>query len=208
MSEESEEGALGFERIVFFSDAVFAIVITLLVLPLTAEFEVTDETVTFAHELLELWPKILTFVISFLVIGQFWMVHHKLFGRIVRFDHTLLVLNLIFLLTVSFMPFPAAVIGAFDINEDPLPMAFYAASLTATSLMLTVLWLVARRRGLVNPSITKNFADDVTAGAITTGAGFAISIGAAFISPLAALFCWLLLIPIARRLVSRLRARA
>jgi hypothetical protein len=98
----------GFERIVVFGDAVCAIVITLLVLPPTAESELRDESITFAHQLQELWPRIITFVVSFLVVGQFWLAHHRRFGRIAKFDNGLLLLNLIFLLTVSFMPFPAA----------------------------------------------------------------------------------------------------
>ncbi len=58
----------------FFSDAVFAIVITLLVLPLTAEIELPESTTDLAHQV-ELWPKVVSFLVSFLVIGQFWIAH-------------------------------------------------------------------------------------------------------------------------------------
>jgi uncharacterized membrane protein len=67
------ESALGFERVVFFSDAVFAIVITLLVLPLTAEVNPPEGAGGMAAAVWARWPTVLTFVVSFLVVGQFWM---------------------------------------------------------------------------------------------------------------------------------------
>jgi len=201
VSDGAEDSSLGFERVVFFSDAVFAIVITLLVLPLTAEFEVPEDTASLAHELAELWPKIVTFGVSFLVVGQFWMAHHRVFSRIARADSGLLALNLLFLLTVSFMPFPAAVLGAFELDEDALVRVFYAASLTVVSIVLTVVWLYAQRRGLLRPAVTPAKASEVMAGSLTTDAVFVVSIAAAYFSFLAAVLCWVVLMPIARRLI-------
>lgn len=77
----NEEQSLGFERVVFFSDAVFAIVITLLVLPLTAELEIPEEGADLIHEVFS-GPglRMLTFAVGFLVVGQFWIAHHRMFG--------------------------------------------------------------------------------------------------------------------------------
>ena len=91
---DPDEGTLGFERLVFFSDAVFAIVITLLVLPLTAEIDLPQDGKGLAAAVFHRWPTILTFVVSFLVIGQFWAAHHRTFGLIERQDQTLVWLNL------------------------------------------------------------------------------------------------------------------
>ena len=93
---------------VLFSDAVFAIVITLLVLPLTAEIELPEGGQDLAAHVWEQWPRVLSFLVSFLVIGQFWIAHHHMFEHIRRYDQGLLWLNLVSLLTVSFMPFPTA----------------------------------------------------------------------------------------------------
>jgi uncharacterized membrane protein len=82
---EDEHSGLGFERVVFFSDAVFAIVITLLVLPLTSELLLPKDGDT-AAQVLAVLPRIATFVVSFLVVGQFWVAHHRTFGRIRRAD--------------------------------------------------------------------------------------------------------------------------
>ena len=92
-----------------FSEAVFAIVITLLVLPLTAEIELPTEAEDLRHQVGEKRPKLVSFVVSFLVIGQFCIAHHNRFAPLRRFDPGLPWLNLIVLLTVSFMPFLLAV---------------------------------------------------------------------------------------------------
>lgn len=106
-------GSLEFERLSFFSDAVFAIAITLLVidLKLPPPVEVTDSGLLAA--LLELIPQYIGFFVSFFVIGRFWIGHHKLFGLITGADSALVWRNLLFLLTIAFMPFPTAIVGKF-----------------------------------------------------------------------------------------------
>jgi hypothetical protein len=104
---QNEGQSLGFERVVFFSDAVFAIVITLLVLPLTAELEVPRERADLIHEVFSGQAlRMLTFAVGFLVVGQFWIAHHRMSGHLRRADHGLLWFNLVGLMTVAFMPFP------------------------------------------------------------------------------------------------------
>jgi uncharacterized membrane protein len=71
-----EQEPVGLERVIFFSDAVFAIVITLLVLPLTAEIELPEGGRDLAAHVWEQWPRVLSFLVSFMVIGQFWVAHH------------------------------------------------------------------------------------------------------------------------------------
>lgn len=203
MSEPSEHSPLGFERVVFFSDAVFAIVITILVLPLTAEFEIPDDTTSFTHQLTELWPKIVIFLVSFLVVGQFWLAHHRIFTRIGSYDSGLLVINLLFLLAVSFLPFPAAVLGAFGTDEEGLPGVFYAASLTVVSIAMSAVWIYAVRRGLLIENMTPAQVKAVTMGSLIIDVIFALSIGIAAFWFFGAVIFWVVGLPIARRLVSR-----
>jgi len=198
---ENGEVSLSFERLVFFSDAVFAIVITLLVLPLTAETEL-PRGVSLASQLRGTWPHVLTFVITFLVIGQFWIGHHRLYDRLRRYDQGLLWLNLFCLLAVAFMPFPAALLGTGSAG-DRFPVVLYAASMTVISASLTAMWIYAAGRGLVDRSLDRRQVSEFTLRAVITSAIFILSIAAAFLGLLAALTVWVALLPVARALALR-----
>jgi len=199
MSDASQ--SQGMDRLVFFSDAVFAIVITLLVLPLTAEIEIPTEAQDLQHEVFSQWPKVVSFIVGFLVIGQFWIAHHTMFGLLRRFDHGLIWLNLISLMTVCFMPFPTAVLGARLEESDNFPVVFYAASMTVSSIALTVTWLYAVGRHLTDTALRPSQLREFTARAVVTSAAFLLSIGAAFFGLVPAALCWLLLLPLGRLLV-------
>lgn len=101
------------ERLAFFSDAVFAIAITLLVIDLRLPHlhEFSDKALLDA--LASLLPQYAGFFVSFFVIGRFWIGHHRLIGLIDRVDEKFVWQNLQFLLTIAFMPFPTAVIGEY-----------------------------------------------------------------------------------------------
>lgn len=200
--EETGEVSLSFERLVFFSDAVFAIVITLLVLPLTAEIDVRPG-VGLAQHLTTTWPQVQTFVVTFLVIGQFWIGHHRLYDRLKRHDQGLVWLNLLCLLAVAFMPFPAALLGAQSLADDRLWVVFYAASMTVVSASLTVMWIYAVHRGLVDQSLDRRRVSEFTLRAVMTSAIFAFSIGVAWLGLLAAATVWVVLLPVARALALR-----
>jgi uncharacterized membrane protein len=195
------------ERLVFFSDAVFAIVITLLVLPLTAEIELPAETRDLSQDVVQQWPKVVSFVVSFLVIGQFWIAHHNMFILLRRFDPGLLWLNLIALLTVSFMPFPTAVLGARLEDSDKFPVVFYAASMTVSSIVMTLIWLYALRRHLIDPELPSSVVHQFTARALVTSAIFLLSVGAAFLGLQVAVLFWLVLLPLGRILIVRALTR-
>jgi uncharacterized membrane protein len=199
---EPDQPSLGFERIVFFSDAVFAIVITLLVLPLTADIELVEGPGV-ADQMIELGPRVLTFVVSFLVIGQFWIAHHRLFGHLRRYDAGLMWLNVVSLLTVAFMPFPAALLGAQSTVIDRFPVVFYAASLAATSACLSLTWVYAVRRQLVDQSMDHRHVAEFTLRAVATTAMLILSIGAAYLGLLAAIIIWVTVPQLARIIAAR-----
>src|SRR5919197_2493902 len=96
------------ERIAFFSDAVFAIAMTLLVVQLSVP---TGPAGELGHTLRARGSKFFAFGLSFLVIGQYWLAHHRVFRHIRRYDLGLLWLNLLWLLAIAFLPFPTAVLG-------------------------------------------------------------------------------------------------
>ncbi len=102
------------QRIEAFSDGVFAIAMTLLILevkipPLTS---IANEAALQTY-LIKQWPAYLSYVLSVIVIGIFWVAHHGLFHYIKRADRNLFLLNILFLLCIAFLPFPAAILGEF-----------------------------------------------------------------------------------------------
>src|SRR5262245_59993360 len=95
-------------RLVFFTDAVFAIAVTLLVL----EIRPPQDTRHLLHGLATLWPSYLSYAITFLLIGQVWANHHVMFDHIRSADRTVLLLNTLLLMDIAFLPFAAAVLSA------------------------------------------------------------------------------------------------
>jgi uncharacterized membrane protein len=129
-------------RIEMFSDGVFAIAITLLVL----EIHPPEDTGRLAHELGELWPSYVGYVVSFLLIGLVWANHHMMFDHIVRADRTLF-LNVLLLLAVAFLPFPTAVMAnAFqDEAGEKVAVVFYGGTLVVGGVFFNAVWQYARR---------------------------------------------------------------
>jgi uncharacterized membrane protein len=203
-AEDRDQSSYDLDRLVVLCDGVFAIVITLLVLPLTAEVDVppTDDLM---GEVFALWPRVVSFAVSFLVVGQFWMVHHRLYGRFTRCDAGLIRIALLSLLTVCFLPFPAALLGEHTEAGDEFPVVFYAASLTLTSLTFTATWLYAKSHGLVDPSLDEARSREMTTRSFVTSAVFVVSIGAAYLGLVAAVLCWMVLLPLARNTAVRLQ---
>ena len=132
----------GTGRLETFSDGVFAIAATLLVL----EFSVHDFQ-DLGHGLLHLWPSYLAYVTSFLTIGIIWMNHHHTVSFIGRVDRTFLFVNNLLLLTVAFLPFPTGLVGEAiqrGVGEQAAALA-YAATLVVMALLHQIWWQYARR---------------------------------------------------------------
>lgn len=191
--EGLHEDEQGLERIVFFSDAVFAIAITLLALeirlPSLPESAGNGELLV---ALVTLWPRYLSYTISFLAIGMMWMAHHRTFRHICRYDERLMLLNILFLLLIGFLPFPTAVIGEFGNRVGTI---FYAGAMGAAGLLFAFLWWSANRRGRLveRPLLPAEFRR-VWLRVLWTPAVFLLSMPLVFWSPDAAKFCWLLIL--------------
>src|SRR6476661_2822160 len=123
------------ERMILFSDAVFAIAITLLVIEIKVphlEGEITDANL--ASSLLHLIPSLFGFVMSFFIIGIYWTVHHKIFGFLENYDNKLIWYNLLFLFSIILMPFTSALYGEYYQPNITLPHIIYTANICFTGL--------------------------------------------------------------------------
>lgn len=130
------------QRIEAFSDGVFSIAITLLVLELQLPASHTTNALSLARELEGLWPAYLGYVMSFIMIGIYWANHHYIFRLYRRTDHVFNLLNLFFLMCISFLPFPASVLSQrFDHpSEAKTAVFFYAFGLLLPALGFTLMW--------------------------------------------------------------------
>jgi len=121
------------------SDGVFAIAITLLVFNIKVPDLPRDAA---ARELpravYALWPSLLSYVLSFMMIGVYWVAHHNIFHLVRRSNRLLLWANLLFLMCVAFVPFPAALLGRYP--DQRVATIIYGATLIATGLSLELLW--------------------------------------------------------------------
>jgi len=196
-------GNLEYDRVLFFSDAVFAIAITLLVVDL----RVPETVENVAQELSKSEGRILSFAISFLVIGLFWMGHHRLFRFITALDRRLIFINLLFLGTIAFLPYPTALLFAGNTKAPAAPV-FYAACVAGAGLVELVLWLYATHtKGLVPASVSPAARRYELSQLLPTPVVFLLSIPVAFIAPGVAPFTWILLVPIGRILPRIMRAK-
>src|SRR5262247_1847338 len=140
-------------RMEAFSDGVFAIVITLLVL----NIHVPDGRSFSLQNLRPLVPPIGTFVLSFIMVGVYWVAHHHMLYFIKQVNRRLLWLNLLVLLCVVFIPFPASLLGTGFNNS--LAVRLYGLSLIATNISGLLFWLYAISQSeLMVSSVTKEFA--------------------------------------------------
>jgi uncharacterized membrane protein len=137
-----------------FSDGVFSIIITLLVLDLRVPRLATLHGVSLGAALLDQWPSYLAFVLSFLQVGVVWANHHTMFHYIHRTDHKLLVYNLLLLLGVAMLPFTTAVFSEYIRGNDAqrrLAAQIYSGALMFVGVVFNVIWQHALNAGLVHP---------------------------------------------------------
>ncbi len=190
------------ERLVFFSDAVVAIAMTLLALELPVPTGDSGAQIwdSFVHLLSRDY---LMFAISFAVTAGFWHTHHRLFQHIDRADGTLATLNITCLLFIVLLPFASRVL--IGDGSHPFGVIFYATMIIAVDLSFLALVWYAGRHGLVRPGVQPAAMRAMAVSMVTVAAVFLVSIPVALINPSAGTYCWLSLLVI-RRLI-RLAAR-
>ena len=196
--------ALGFERLLFFSDAVLAIAITLLAIELKLpESAAVLNSGDLARHLIEMGGKFLSFFISFTVIGLYWLSHHRLFAYIRRYDATLLWLNLLFLLGITFLPFATGLLGS-HIGFF-LTRTLYAVTVAFIGLAQTLIWVYAtRKHRLVDRELDARLIRVLALRSLVPPVVFLLSIPLAYLAPAIAPYFWLVLfVDPSRRLAGR-----
>jgi uncharacterized membrane protein len=189
-----QENGTGLERLVFFSDAVFAIAITLLVLDIRLPESIAGlSDRELLDSLLAVWPRVFAYIISFLVTGLFWIGHHRRFGNIRGYNRRLIFLNLLLMMVVAFIPFPTGVIAE---NGNRTGTIFYALSITLVGLITAAGWIYASRAGLVDPQMSTRETNIETWQILIIPGVFLASIALAYIDPDLAKYLWLLTIPL------------
>lgn len=182
------------ERIEFFSDAVFAIAMTLLVLDIRVP-DVPDGDLGAA--LADLTPKYFAYALSFVVIGINWAGHHRRFRVITGFTRRLVQVNLLLLLLVAFVPFPTTVLSEY--GEVTAAVVLYAATVAAIGGVQAWLWVEARRAGLLRTDVDRGVYRYVLRNILVIVAVFAASIVIALIGqPLAAMYSWIAIWPLSK----------
>jgi uncharacterized membrane protein len=148
-------------RVEAFSDGVFAIAITLLILEIKVP-PLTSEPLTIL--LLRQWPSYVAFLLSFAFIGIMWMNHHRLFTHIRHCDHALLVLNLLLLLGVSVVPFPTAVLASRLGRQDArVAAALYNGTYLCIAIVFNLLWrYAASSHRLLGKNADRRAVDRIT----------------------------------------------
>ena len=187
MDKHEPDTGLSFERVVFFSDAVFAIVITLLVLELKVPHLSEHTEPALRHALVELFPHVVGFVVSFLIIGLMWIEHHRIFRYIEDYDGGLLWRNLFLLLCVSFVPFPTALFSANFWSRTAFIL--YTASFGGVATAKLLIWRHAARANLlkkdVSPALERRIARRSLAVPIACALAIVLAFVSIFIAPLA-----------------------
>ncbi len=185
--------ARGVDRIVFFSDAVFAIAITLLALEIKLPNEVDlNSNSNLAHVLGSMFPQILAFALSFLIIGVFWSSHVRKYRALISYDQIFVVLNLLLLMLIAFMPFPTSLISG---SPTYTSVVLYSSVLVIIGGMSALNWAYAVKNRLVDTTYAKSNYTHEFRGPIIMALVFLMSIGIASINPSLAMWSWLLLIP-------------
>ena len=169
-------------RVEAFSDGVFAVAITLLVL----QFTVPDvESGKLLAKVLGQWPQLVTYIATFLTVGVVWINHHTIFRNLRAVDRTIQFINLVLLLTVVLLPYPTALLGRYlnSGQNGSVAAAFYAVVMTAMSIAFQCLvaWALTHPELLrpdINAAPIRRVLPRFALGLVT----YAISIGLAFVN--------------------------
>ncbi|ELY92746.1 hypothetical protein C483_07257 [Natrialba hulunbeirensis JCM 10989] len=183
-------GGEGTDRMEGLSDGLFAIVLTLLVL----QFEVPDVSAgELPGAIADQETLLFSYLLSYLVVGVYWIVHHNLFRNIVDHDRILLWLNLLFLLSISFLPYPTEIMGLYGTQ---FAWVLYATNIILVGTFLTLVWSYAARSGFVADEIDDWTARLVTVRGLIAPAVFVLSIGVSLVNISIAFFVPILIAPL------------
>ena len=182
---------IGPRRLEAFSDGVFAIAATLLILEIGVDTSRGD----LGKQLTDIWPSYLAYVTTFLVIGIIWINHHHCVSLIHRVDRTFLFINLLLLLVVSFMPFPTKLVAQYLQKPDEREAVIaYATTMTVMAVLYNIWWRYARSNRRLISEHASDAALEAVDRAFNPGVPmYGLTLVIAFISPLASVIMTLAL---------------
>ncbi len=166
-------------RIIGLSDGLFATVLTLLVLEIKLPESVPSTAVL--DGMVQLWPKMFSYLLTFLVAGVYWVGHHYDFQHIVRFDRRLMWINLMFLLCIGVLPATTALIGTHSATQ-PGVWIVYALNMMLGGVMLSAAWGYAVARRMVDPALHPHLVRYVTLSHLVAPGVFLLSIGVTLVT--------------------------
>jgi uncharacterized membrane protein len=185
-----------FARVLAFTDGLFAIAMTLLVVALgVPNLSDSNSIHGMADALNDLLPDFVSFFISFAVIGRYWLAHHQFVSLLKAMDQPIVFLNLVYLAFIAFLPFPTALLGEYFSN--PLSIVIYAVNVAFVSGMEVVLLRHAYRNRLLEKQPSEEVYRYATVMSLSPVLFFAISIPIALVSTPIAVCMWFLGIPLA-----------
>jgi uncharacterized membrane protein len=185
---EQTAGVVSTSRLEAFSDGVFAIAMTLLVIEIRSPAQGDGESL--AHALFQQWPHYVGYALSFLVLGVMWLNHHRLFQAVEAVDGLLLVLNLNLLLWAVLIPFPTAVVAEHLREGGPdakTAVGLYGVVIFLTACSFTALFVGLTRRSMLGDGYV---AATVRAARLRFGVGvlvYGVAVALSWVSPVAAL---------------------
>jgi TMEM175 potassium channel family protein len=183
-----DDWELEFSRVVAFSDGVFAIAMTLLVLNL----EVPSTGSHLWADLADLLPQLVAYALSFAVIGRLWVIHHRFFAEVTHFDGRLITVNLLYLGLIVLIPFTTELLGEY--GDQSAAVAPYALNIGVVTLVGSFMVYDAVRSGLTRPGMEWVVESPQRWGGLPVAAVFLASIPIAFVSPTLAELSWATLI--------------
>jgi uncharacterized membrane protein len=187
-------GTEEFSRVLNFSDALYAIAMTLLVVGIDVpDLTDSDSVGELADVLEDDLGSFISFVISFAVIGRYWLAHHAFCSRLAAVDAGLIRITLVYLMFVAFLPFPTGLLGNYF--DNPLAIVVYAVAVAAVSGIEAVLVSHAQRHGLFERSMPDDVFKYGLRLSLSPLAGFLLSIPLAFVSTTVAVLAWFLPVP-------------
>lgn len=199
------------ERLILFSDAVFAIAITLLVIEIKipeVDAPLTDQK--FLDSLSHLVPKFIGFIISFILIGLYWSIHHRMFGFVTSYDKKLLRLNLFFLFFIVLMPFSNGFYGEYAgpmVRLDlKTPLTFYVLNFCGVGFLNYLMWrhISNPKQKLTEPPIDPITLELAKFRSIVVPSVFLLMLPVAFFTRVAVAIYVPMLIPVILRLAKRM----
>jgi uncharacterized membrane protein len=198
MVRYAREGAgLEFDRVSFFTDAVFAIALTLLVVEVGVPEMVdgaSDDPAVLVEALQEKLPLLAAFFLGCLVIGFYWSAHHRFMANLRAVDQGIVLLTIIYLTFVALLPFPIGVLGEFPRN--PISFVAFAVNMGAVSTIEAVLFAHAWRQRLLRQELPRDVYRWMLQMSLLPVLFFAVSLPVAFVVPWLAVVVWGLSLPL------------